>query len=60
MARIVGQLAIGTIVRRWRMHAVPGPPPRVRGVLTLKPARPLRLLLERRPSNVILNEAREP
>lgn len=49
MARTIGVLALATIGHRWRMRPMPGPAPRVRGVLTLKPARPLRLLLERRP-----------
>ena len=48
MARVVGQLVIATLARRWRMSPVPGPAPRVRGVLTLKPVRPIRLLLQRR------------
>lgn len=48
MARMVGHMVVATLARRWRLHPVPGPPPRVRGVLTLKPAQPLRLLLERR------------
>jgi cytochrome P450 len=50
MARMVGVLAIATIARRWRMTYPPGPPPRIRSLLTLKPARPLHLRLERRGS----------
>ena len=48
MARSVGALAIAAIARCWRMHSLPGPAPRPRGILTLKPSRPLRLRLERR------------
>jgi cytochrome P450 len=45
MARMVGVLVIATVAQRWRMSPVPGSAPRVRGVLTLKPGRPLRLRL---------------
>ena len=48
MARTIGILAIATIARRWRMLRLPGPPPRIRSILTLKPRGPLRLLLQRR------------
>ncbi len=48
MARMVGVLVIAAVARRWRMRSVPGPPPQVRGLLTLKPARALHLRLERR------------
>lgn len=48
MARTVGALAIAAIARHWRMRPVPGPAPRPRGILTLKPGRPLRLRLEHR------------
>ncbi|HEY7480785.1 MAG TPA: cytochrome P450 [Gemmatimonadales bacterium] len=48
MARMVGTLVIATIAQRWRMLPPAGSPPRIRSVLTLKPARPLYLRLERR------------
>jgi cytochrome P450 len=49
MARMIGILVIATIARRWRMVSPPGAPaPRIRSILTLKPKRPLYLLLERR------------
>ncbi|MGH7580046.1 MAG: cytochrome P450, partial [Gemmatimonadales bacterium] len=48
MARMIGILAIATIARRWRLRYPPGPSPRIRSLLTLKPASPLRLVLERR------------
>jgi cytochrome P450 len=49
MARMIGILVIATIARRWRMVPLRGaPPPRIRSVLTLKPTRPLRMLLQRR------------
>jgi cytochrome P450 len=48
MARMVAVLVVATVARRWRMRPLTGPRPRVRGVLTLKPARPIRLLLMRR------------
>jgi cytochrome P450 len=48
MARMVGMLVVAAVARRWRMRTVSGRPPRVRGVLTLKPARPLRLVVTRR------------
>lgn len=43
MARMIGVLAIATIARRWAFHPLPGPAPRIRPILTLKPARGLRL-----------------
>jgi cytochrome P450 len=43
MARMIGVLAIATIARRWCFHPPPGPAPRIRPVLTLKPAGGLRL-----------------
>jgi cytochrome P450 len=46
MARMIGILVIATVARRWRMLRVPGPPPGIRSILTLKPARPLHLMLE--------------
>jgi cytochrome P450 len=48
MARMVATLVIATIAQRWRMLPPAGSPPRIRSVLTLKPARPLYLRLERR------------
>jgi cytochrome P450 len=45
MARMVAVLVVATVARRWRMRPVPGPRPRARGVLTLKPARPIRLVV---------------
>jgi cytochrome P450 len=49
MARMIGILVIATIARRWRMVPLPGAtPPRIRSLLTLKPKRPLHMLLERR------------
>jgi cytochrome P450 len=48
MARMIGTLVIATIARRWRMVPLAGPAPRIRSLLTLKPARPLYLRLERR------------
>jgi cytochrome P450 len=48
MARMIGILTIATIARRWRLRCPPGPPPRIRSMLTLKPARALRLVPERR------------
>jgi hypothetical protein len=53
MARMVGVLAIATIARRWELRPLPGPAPCIRPILTLKPARPLCLRVERvraRPS----------
>ncbi len=51
MARMVGTLVIATIARRWRMRPLAEEPaPRVRGLLTLKPARPLRVVLVSAPS----------
>jgi cytochrome P450 len=41
MARMVAVLAIATIARRWTFTPLPGPPPRIRPILTLKPDRPL-------------------
>ena len=38
MARMIGVLAIATIARRWGFHPRPGPAPRIRPILTLKPA----------------------
>jgi cytochrome P450 len=43
MARMIAVLAIATIARRWGFHPLPGPAPRIRPVLTLKPAEGLRL-----------------
>jgi cytochrome P450 len=43
MARMIGILAIATIARRWGFLPLSGPAPRVRPVLTLKPAGGLRL-----------------
>jgi cytochrome P450 len=43
MARMIGVLAIATIARRLAFHPLPGPAPRIRPVLTLKPAGGLRL-----------------
>ena len=43
MARMIGVLTIATIARRWSLHPMPGPAPRVRPLLTLKPASGLRL-----------------
>ena len=37
MARMIAVLAIATIARRWSFHPVPGPAPRIRPMLTLKP-----------------------
>jgi cytochrome P450 len=49
MARMIGILVIATIARRWRMVPLPGAtPPRIRSLLTLKPKRPLHVLLKRR------------
>lgn len=48
MARMVAVLVVATVAQRWRMRPVPGPRPRPRGVLTLKPARPIRLVVMRR------------
>jgi cytochrome P450 len=47
MARMIGTLVIATIARRWRMTPLPGAPPRIRSILTLKPESPLYLRLER-------------
>jgi cytochrome P450 len=44
MARMIGVLAIATIARRWNFHPIPGPAPRIRPILTLKPAGGLHLL----------------
>jgi cytochrome P450 len=41
MARMVAVLAIATIARRWTFCRLPGPAPRIRPILTLKPDRPL-------------------
>jgi cytochrome P450 len=41
MARMVAVLAIATIARRWTFSRLPGPTPRIRPILTLKPDRPL-------------------
>ncbi|MGH7514824.1 MAG: cytochrome P450, partial [Gemmatimonadales bacterium] len=41
MARMIGVLAIATIARRWAFRPLPGPAPRIRPILTLKPDRPL-------------------
>jgi cytochrome P450 len=41
MARMVAVLAIAAIARRWTFRPLPGPPPRIRPILTLKPDRPL-------------------
>jgi cytochrome P450 len=43
MARMIGVLAIATIARRWAFHPLPGPAPRIRPILTLKPAGGLHL-----------------
>jgi cytochrome P450 len=43
MARMIGVLAIATIARRWDFQPLPGPAPRIRPVLTLKPAGGMRL-----------------
>jgi cytochrome P450 len=43
MARMIGVLVIATIARRWGFHPLPGPAPRIRPILTLKPAGGLRL-----------------
>jgi cytochrome P450 len=43
MARMIGVLAIATIARRWDFRPLPGPAPRIRPILTLKPAGGLRL-----------------
>ncbi len=48
MARMIGILVIATIARRWRMVSLPGPPAKIRSILTLKPKHPLHVLLERR------------
>lgn len=52
MARMVAVQAVATIVRRWRLAPVPGPPPRIRSILTLKPAEPvlLRVVRNRPPA----------
>jgi hypothetical protein len=47
MARMVGVLAIATIARRWQLLPIPGSAPRIRPILTLKPARALCLRVER-------------
>jgi cytochrome P450 len=38
MARMIGVLAIATIARRWDLRPLPGPAPRIRPILTLKPS----------------------
>jgi cytochrome P450 len=43
MARMIGILAIATIARRWDFHVLPGPAPRIRPILTVKPIGGLRL-----------------
>jgi cytochrome P450 len=43
MARMIGVLVIATIGRRWRFRLMPGQAPRIRPMLTLKPAGGLRL-----------------
>ncbi len=43
MARMIGVLVIATIAHRWMLHPVTGPTPRIRPILTLKPAGGLRL-----------------
>jgi cytochrome P450 len=47
MARMIGVLAIATIARRWDLRPLPGPAPRIRPILTLKPAGGLRLRVAR-------------
>jgi cytochrome P450 len=46
MARMVAVLAIATIARRWTFTRLPGPAPRIRPILTLKPEPPLCLRAE--------------
>jgi cytochrome P450 len=43
MARMIGVLVIATIARRWTLHPVTSVAPRIRPILTLKPAEGLRL-----------------
>jgi cytochrome P450 len=47
MARMIGILAVATIAGRWRMAPLRRTPPKIRSILTLKPKRPLYVLLER-------------
>lgn len=43
MARLIGVLVIATIARRWSLHPIARGAPRIRPILTLKPAGGLRL-----------------
>jgi hypothetical protein len=43
MARMIGVLVIAMIARRWCFRLMPGPAPRIRPILTLKPVGGLRL-----------------
>jgi hypothetical protein len=43
MGRMIGVLAIATIARRWDFQPLQGSAPRIRPILTLKPAGGLRL-----------------